>query len=39
MHEKATLKYKQEREWPFRAKIARFYEEITFLRFLEFADS
>lgn len=35
MYEKSTIKYKEEKEWPFRSKINKFYEEITFLKFIE----
>jgi hypothetical protein len=35
MYEKSTLKYKEDKEWPFRSKINRFYEEITFFKYIE----
>lgn len=35
MYEKSTIKYREEREWSFRAKIGKFFEEITFLKFVE----
>ena len=34
MHEKTTVKYREEREWQIRAKISKFYEEITFFKFI-----
>jgi hypothetical protein len=39
MYEKSTVKYREEREWPFRAKISKFYEEITFLKFVDLTDN
>lgn len=39
MYEKTTVKYKEEKEWPFRGKINRFYEEISFLKFIELTET
>ena len=35
MYEKTVIKYKLDKEWPLRAKINTFFEEITFLRFID----
>ena len=39
MYEKSTVKYREEREWSLRSKIGKFYEEITFLRFIDLTDN
>lgn len=39
MYERSTVKYREEREWAFRSKIGKFYEEITFLRFIELTEN
>lgn len=39
MYEKSTIKYREEREWPFRAKIGKFFDEITFLKFVELTEN